>query len=103
MSKKKLTKEIEVIEDKLRRLKEKLKKAFSKIKIDADTKLSTGVTLKELNRTIKKKMEKEVITKTLNEANWNKAEVARRLGIDYKTLYYKIKNYGIKKSKVRTE
>jgi len=88
-----LIKEIAIIENRLRCLKEKLKTPLGKIKVDVDTKLSTDVPLKELNRTLKEKIEKEAITKTLNEANWNKAEVARRLGIDYKTLYYKIKNY----------
>lgn len=100
MSKKELIKEIGIIENRLRCLKENLKNPLGKIKVDVDTKLPTGLTLKELNRTLKEKIEKEVITKTLNEANWNKAEVARRLEIDYKTLYYKIKNYNIRKPKV---
>ena len=56
-------------------------------------------TLKELSKSTKERAEREMIIQALEKANWNKAKVARQLGIDYKTLYYKIKNYAIKKPK----
>lgn len=59
--------------------------------------LKGKATLKEMSKSAKERTEKEMIIQALEKANWNKAKVARQLGIDYKTLYYKIKNYGIKK------
>ncbi len=43
-------------------------------------------------------MEKEHIIKTLGAARWNRTKTAKLLGIDRKTLYEKIKKYGITKS-----
>ena len=40
-------------------------------------------------------MEKNTIIQTLKEANGNKLETAKRLGIGRQTLYNKIKAYGI--------
>lgn len=59
--------------------------------------LKGTATLKELSKSAKERAEKEMIIQALEKASWNKAKVARQLGIDYKTLYYKIKNYNIKK------
>ncbi|MBI2149327.1 MAG: sigma-54-dependent Fis family transcriptional regulator [Acidobacteria bacterium] len=39
--------------------------------------------------------ERELILKTLEYAGNNKAEAARRLGVDVKTIYNKLKSYGI--------
>jgi len=61
--------------------------------------LQGRTTLKELSKGAKERAEKEMIIQALEKANWNKAQVARQLGIDYKTLYYKINDYGIKKPK----
>ena len=46
-------------------------------------------------RDVVKRVEKEHILKTLNETGWNRAEAARILGVDYKTLYNKIKEHKI--------
>ena len=57
----------------------------------------TGQTgaLKVTSRQAAKEAERELIIKTLLSCHWNKAKAARRLGIDYKTLYNKMKAYGI--------
>src|SRR5919197_678135 len=39
--------------------------------------------------------ERELILKTLEHAGKNKAEAARQLGVDVKTIYNKLKSYGI--------
>ena len=39
--------------------------------------------------------EKELILKTLEETGNNKAEAARRLGVDVKTIRNKLKSYGL--------
>ena len=39
--------------------------------------------------------ERELILKTLDRAGGNKAEAARQLGVDVKTIYNKLKSYGI--------
>ena len=40
-------------------------------------------------------MEKEAIVATLDAADGNKSEAARRLGISRKTLHNKLKTYGL--------
>lgn len=45
---------------------------------------------------ITKKAEKEMIERVLGEERYNKRRAAEKLGIDYKTLYNKMKEYGIK-------
>ncbi len=43
-----------------------------------------------------KKVERETILATLEKTNWNRTEAAKILGIDYKTLYNKMKEHGLK-------
>ncbi len=52
-------------------------------------------TLKTISKQAAKEAERELIVKTLQSCHWNKAKAARRLGVDYKTLYNKIKTYRI--------
>ena len=40
--------------------------------------------------------EKELILKTLEQTGNNKAEAARRLGLDVKTIRNKLKSYGMR-------
>ena len=42
-----------------------------------------------------KKVEREHIMATLDKTKWNRTEAAKILGIDYKTLYNKMKEHGI--------
>ncbi len=44
---------------------------------------------------VAKKAERDLIVETLGYCHWNKAKAARQLGVDYKTLYNKIKAYRI--------
>lgn len=53
--------------------------------------------LKEVSKRATQKIEKELITKVLREVHWNKSKAAKLLNVDYKTLYNKIKEYGIKR------
>jgi len=62
---------------------------------------STGLrvtrSLKEVGKTAKEKAERETILKVLNEVNWNKSKASKILDVDYKTLFYKINEYHIKR------
>jgi transcriptional regulator with GAF, ATPase, and Fis domain len=54
--------------------------------------------LKSLVRGLKDEAESEAITRTLERTRWNRKEAARRLGISYKALLYKIRRYNIDQS-----
>lgn len=56
---------------------------------------SRNETLKTTSRQAAKEAERELIVTTLQSCHWNKAMAARRLEVDYKTLYNKIKTYRI--------
>jgi len=49
----------------------------------------------EVGKTTVADAERELIVRTLEHATNNKAEAARQLGIDVKTIYNKLKSYGI--------
>jgi len=51
--------------------------------------------LKKISKQAKYKAERELITRVLREVNWNKSMASKMLKVDYKTLYYKIKEYNI--------
>jgi len=52
-------------------------------------------TLKSTSKQAVMEAERELIVTTLQICRWNKAKAARQLGVDYKTLYNKIKTYRI--------
>lgn len=54
--------------------------------------------LKKVGKHAKRRAEKELITRVLEEVNWNKSKAAKMLKVDYKTLYNKIKEYNITRS-----
>jgi two-component system, NtrC family, response regulator AtoC len=51
--------------------------------------------LKSLIKGLKGEAEMEAIAKALDQTKWNRKETARLLGISYKALLYKIRQYGI--------
>jgi two-component system, NtrC family, response regulator AtoC len=51
--------------------------------------------LKSVVRSLKDEAEREAIARALERTRWNRKEAARRLGISYKALLYKIRRYGI--------
>ena len=54
-----------------------------------------GASLKELVRRNRIAVEQEVLARVLEQVGGNKAEVARILHVDYKTIHTKLKEYGI--------
>ena len=56
--------------------------------------LQDGVALGEIVQLASEQLEQSLITKILAATHGNKAEAARLLKIDYKTLYRKLKKYG---------
>ena len=55
--------------------------------------------LKGLARSAKDEAEAEAIAKALEETNWNRKQAAVLLQISYKALLYKIRQYGIARTK----
>ena len=51
--------------------------------------------LKSVVRSLKGEAEREAIAHALERTRWNRKEAARRLGISYRALPYKIQRYGI--------
>src|SRR5436305_7668591 len=58
-----------------------------------------GGGLKSLARSAKDGAEAEAIAKALDETNWNRKQAAALLQISYKALLYKIRQYGIARTK----
>lgn len=54
-----------------------------------------GLPLKDLVKRETAAVEKRVIVQTLEATRWNRSLTAKKLAIDYKTLYNKMKEYGI--------
>ena len=63
--------------------------------INGNIELQKDVPLKKMSEMITEKVEKKLIIQALEEKHWNKRKTARILGIDYKTLYNKMKKYSI--------
>lgn len=57
--------------------------------------LEDEVSLSEVVRDQKEKVERRVIEEMMQRTNGNIAEAARRLNADYKTVYNKVRDYGI--------
>ncbi len=61
-----------------------------------DLDLKAGESLKEASHKSVQRVEEALILKALKETNYNKAKSAKLLGVDYKTLYNKVRQYDIK-------
>ena len=53
------------------------------------------LSLKNIRREAVQRAEKEIIHKVLQQTNWNRKKAAQLLGINYKSLLYKIKTSGV--------
>jgi two-component system response regulator AtoC len=53
------------------------------------------LSLKEVTQRVVEKTEKRLIQDALNRTNWNRKKAARDLQISYRSLLYKIKEYGL--------
>lgn len=62
---------------------------------DSKPSLEEGLSLKALTERAVAQVEKQAILHALRETRGNKAQAAKLLQIDYKTLYNKLKQYGI--------
>jgi DNA-binding NtrC family response regulator len=82
-------------EDEIRQ--EHLPEKVKQVKIEI---LEVPSMLREMTRRTKQEIEKPLILRTLRETHGNKREAARRLGIDYKTLYNKLKSYEVSKEEI---
>jgi DNA-binding NtrC family response regulator len=69
--------------------------ALSDLSVSATRSASGAVEESDSGFTLLESVEKNTIIQTLKEANGNKLETAKRLGIGRQTLYNKIKAYGI--------
>jgi two-component system, NtrC family, response regulator AtoC len=74
-----------------------VEKEQTKGKKDAHLSQKVRPSLKEIQREAILKVECEVISKILNQTNWNRKKSAGLLNISYKALLYKIKGYGIQR------
>jgi len=60
-----------------------------------DGKGSDRIPLREIIRQTVRQMERDIIGEVLKQTGGNKAEAARILHVDYKTIYNKVREYGI--------
>jgi two-component system response regulator AtoC len=57
--------------------------------------LETGMSLKDATQQVVERTEKDLIRSALNRTNWNRKRAAELLRISYRSLLYKIKEYGL--------
>ncbi|MFO7875931.1 MAG: sigma-54 dependent transcriptional regulator [Desulfovermiculus sp.] len=51
--------------------------------------------MRDIRDSIVKEVEKQIIDQTLDGTDWNRKEASRVLGLSYRSLLYKIKEYGL--------
>jgi DNA-binding NtrC family response regulator len=54
-----------------------------------------GTALKDVVRQVVETTERDLILRTLERTRWNRSQAARLLGINHKTLYNKLREYGL--------
>lgn len=62
----------------------------------ADVSLAEGCSLKAVRQSAAEEVERRVIRQVLRQTKGNKSQAAKLLKIDYKTVYSKMKQYGIR-------
>ena len=65
--------------------------------VDVKKRIQNGdfPSIKELRDEIIKKVEKHIIEQVLNETGWNRKEASKILGLSYRAMLYKIKEYDL--------
>ena len=71
-------------------------KADPAIPLDLDMNNGNSPSLRDVVAKCVENAEKKLISEVLKRTGGNKSQAARILKIDYKTMHYKVKNYGIK-------
>ncbi len=66
------------------------------LSLDLDINNGNNLSLRDMVAACVENAEKKLITEVLRQTGGNKSQAARILKIDYKTMHYKVKNYGIK-------
>ena len=66
------------------------------VSLDLDINNGKDFSLRDMVARCVEHAEKKLITEVLKRTGGNKSQAARILKIDYKTMHYKVKNYGIK-------
>ena len=67
------------------------------VSFNAEVLCDSQLSLKQIVQQNTDQIERTVLLQTLERAGGNKAKAARMLGIDYKTIHTKLRQYGIKK------
>lgn len=71
-------------------------KAGHTISLDLDLNNDSALSLRDMVAKCVEIAEKKLITEVLQKTGGNKSRAAKILKIDYKTMHYKVKNYGIR-------
>ncbi len=66
--------------------------------LNMDVRLPAGTHLKTITHKVSEAVERNLILRTLKSTNWNRFKSAQLLGVDYKTLYNKLKLYKMRRN-----
>ncbi len=74
---------------------ELMKRSSSPPILSASPKMEDDLSLKRASQKAVEETERKLISKVLNQTNWNRRKASQILGISYRSLLYKIKEYGV--------
>ena len=63
--------------------------------VEREEKRAEPETLKNVSRRAAEQAEIAMIRRVMEEVRWNRRTAARQLGVSYKTLWNKLKEYGL--------